>query len=206
MTTTSGAQRPAGRRRGAGLEHAIYEAVFAELAEVGYRGLTVDGVAARAGAGKGSLYRRWANKQELVLGAVAHKAPDLRDEPVDTGELRGDLIQLLGRMAATLAKPIGRALYGTILEMMLEQKGNSDVAGAVVDTLLEPRMHALMAAMRRAARRGEVRPAVVSELLVRVGPALVIQQLLQYGTPPTTPEIVDIVDRVLLPALRADRA
>jgi hypothetical protein len=140
-----------------------------------------------------------------MLGAVAYKAPDLQDEPVDTGELRGDLIQLLTQMAGTLAKPIGRALYGTILEMMLEHKGSSEIAGAVSDTRREPRMHAIMAAMRRAARRGEVRPAVVSELLVRVGPALVIQQLLQYGTPPTAREIVDIVDRVLMPALRADR-
>jgi hypothetical protein len=61
-----------------------------------------------------------------------------------------------------------------------------------------------MAAMRAGARRGEARPAAVSELLVQVGPALVIQQLLQFGTPPSEAEITDIVDQVLLAALRKD--
>jgi AcrR family transcriptional regulator len=193
-----------GRRRGAGLEHAIYEAVFVELAEVGYGRLTIDGVAARAGAGKASLYRRWASKDQLVLNAIEYKGPELRADPVDTGELRADLIQLLGQLADTMAKPIGRALYATILEMKLIHRQHSEIAATVIDTLLEPRMRAIMAAMRAGARRGEARPAAVSELLVRVGPALVIQQLLQFGTPPTAAEITDIVDQVLLIALRKD--
>lgn len=202
MTTKNDGRAVRARRRGTDLERAIYEAVFAELGEVGYRGLTMDGVALRAGAGKSSLYRRWSDKQDLVLRAVEYKAPELSTEPVDTGALRSDLITMLTQLSAMMAKPIGRALYTAILEMTLERQRQGQGAAAVIDTLLEPRMQAIMTALRRAARRGEVRPAAVSELLVRVGPTLVVQQQLQYGHPPTPAEIVDIVDRVLLAALQ----
>lgn len=50
---------------------AIISAVLAELADVGYGQLSMDGVARRARAGKSALYRRWPSKQEMVLDAVA---------------------------------------------------------------------------------------------------------------------------------------
>ena len=58
------------RRRGEVLERALYEATLAELAEVGYGGLTMEGIAARAHTGKAALYRRWATKCELVHAAL----------------------------------------------------------------------------------------------------------------------------------------
>ena len=54
------------RRRGEALERALYEATLAELSDVGYGGLTMEGIAARAHTGKAALYRRWGSKQELV--------------------------------------------------------------------------------------------------------------------------------------------
>jgi AcrR family transcriptional regulator len=192
------------RRRGAGLEHAIYEAVLAELTAVGYRGLTMEGVAARAGTGKASLYRRWANKQELVLRAMSEISPELIGPAVDTGQLRGDLVGTLSQMTESI-EATDRALYPVVLEMILERRQHPDLATTVIDQLLEPRLQAIMDALRRAARRGEVRTASVSELLVRVGPAMVIHQLLQYGTVPSPDEIEDIVDLVMLPALQHGR-
>src|SRR6266496_1702615 len=61
------------RRRGATLEQAIHAAVFNELAEVGYAAFTIESVANRARTGKGSIYRRWPTKQELVLDAFCGK-------------------------------------------------------------------------------------------------------------------------------------
>lgn len=52
------------------LTGSITEAVLAELAEVGYGQLSMDGVARRAKAGKSALYRRWPSKQEMILDAV----------------------------------------------------------------------------------------------------------------------------------------
>src|SRR5882762_74282 len=52
------------RRRGDALTAAIFDATLAELAEVGYAELTMERVAGRAKASKGSLYRRWSNRAE----------------------------------------------------------------------------------------------------------------------------------------------
>ena len=61
------------RRRGDALNAAIYQATLDELAEVGYAGLTMEGVAERAKASKASLYRRWPTRIELVMERVTHQ-------------------------------------------------------------------------------------------------------------------------------------
>jgi AcrR family transcriptional regulator len=199
MPTSS--KPPARRRRGDRLEAEIREAVFAELAEHGYRGLTMEGVARRAGTGKAPLYRRWPGKEQLILAALSQRPPGATDPAVDTGALRSDLIALLTQLSNAMAQPVGRALYTLITELIVERQQHPDLAAAVIDNLLEPRLDAIMAALRRAARRGEIRPGVVSELLARTGPALIIHQQLSDGSRPTKREIEDIVDTVLLPAL-----
>src|SRR6202011_4355487 len=65
------------RRRGKQLEDALYDATLAELAAVGYGGLTMEGIAARARTGKAAVYRRWASKHDLVQGALHHAVPPL---------------------------------------------------------------------------------------------------------------------------------
>ena len=90
------------RRRGDVLNSAIFEATLDELAEVGYAKLTMERVAARAGASKASVYRRWPSRMELALDAVHHLAPDPTDLP-DTGSLRGDAIAFMRTAADLLA-------------------------------------------------------------------------------------------------------
>lgn len=197
------ADEPVRRRRGLRLEEEIREAVFAELADVGYSRLTMQGVARRAGTGKAPLYRRWANKDELILAVLAHRPPGLDDEPVDTGELRCDLIALLTQMSTAMAQPVGRALFALIVELIGERPRNPALVKQVIDTVQEPRLDAIMTALRRAARRGEIRPGAATELLARVGPALIIHQQLHDGRLPTPAEIADIVDTVIIPALGA---
>jgi AcrR family transcriptional regulator len=156
---------------------------LAELAEAGYRGLSMQGVACRAGTGKAPLYRRWPGKDQMLIDVLAQQPPGLDEPRPDTGQLRGDLIQILTQMAAAMAQPTGRALYALIVEMAL------------------PRLDGITAALRRAAKRGEIRPGAVTGLLAQTGPALVIHQQMHYGSPPSQAEITEIVDRVLLPAL-----
>src|SRR5215510_10510584 len=79
------------RRRGAALEQAIYDAVLDQLQAVGYVGLTMEGVAARAHTGKAALYRRWPRKEDLVVDALEHTLPSPTDLP-DHGEVRDDLL------------------------------------------------------------------------------------------------------------------
>jgi AcrR family transcriptional regulator len=81
--------------RGAAREAAILAAVVDLLAEVGYEGLTMDAVAARAHASKTTIYRRWAAKPELVRAALdTYIAGRVLVVP-DTGSLRGDLHAVL---------------------------------------------------------------------------------------------------------------
>ena len=194
------------RRRGGQLEADIREAVLAELAEAGYRGLSMQGVARRAGTGKAPLYRRWPSKDQMLIDVLAHQPPGRDEAPADTGQLRGDLIQILTQMATALAQPTGRALYALIVEMVLHRDQHPRAAEAIIETLLEPRLDAITAALRRAAKRGEIRPSAITGLLAQTGPALVVHQQMHYGSPPTEPEITEIVDRVLLPALAAPAA
>lgn len=194
------------RRRGGQLEADIREAVFAELAEAGYRGLSMQGVARRAGTGKAPLYRRWPGKDQMLIDVLAHQPPGRDEPPADTGQLRSDLIQILTRMAAAMAQPAGRALYALITEMALHRDKHPRAAEAIIEVLLEPRLDAITAALRRAAKRGEIRPSSITGLLAQTGPALVINQQMHYGSPPSETEITEIVDRVLLPALTAPAA
>ena len=68
------------RRRGKQLEDALYDATLAELAAVGYGGLTMEGIAARARTGKAALYRRWSSKHDLVQAALLYALPPLPEQ------------------------------------------------------------------------------------------------------------------------------
>ena len=89
--------RALGRKRDHTRDPEILDAALDVLAETGYDGMTIDMVAARAKAGKATLYRRWPSKAELVIDAVAcMKAGDLDlDDLPDTGTLRGDLVAMI---------------------------------------------------------------------------------------------------------------
>jgi len=90
--TTAGfgtARRP-GRPRDPQADEAITSAIVDVLAEQGFSGFTVEEVAARAGVGKATIYRRWSTKEELVLAAAERVMVHV--EPPDTGSLRDDLV------------------------------------------------------------------------------------------------------------------
>lgn len=186
------------RRRGAALTEAVYQAVLAELAEVGYAGLTMERVAERARTGKASLYRRWSSRMELVVDAVYHAVPDPSDLP-DTGSLREDLLALMRRSTALLAGPAGqalRALLGDALadrERMAEFRGLSQHSGR--------RAVALLAA--RAVARGEIDAAAVTSRRLEVGQAMVRQHFLFGDVPVPDALLVEIVDDVLVPLLHS---
>src|SRR5246127_985686 len=83
------------RRRGEELEAALLQAAWDELAEVGFAKLTMESVAVRAKTGVAVLYRRWPNKDDLVIAAIGHYGKTRPVEIPDTGTLRGDMHALL---------------------------------------------------------------------------------------------------------------
>ena len=92
---TPGREQVRHRRRGEQLEAALLGAAWNELVEVGFAGLTMESIAARARTGIAVLYRRWANKDELVLAAFEHYRHAHPVDVPDTGTLRTDLLAVL---------------------------------------------------------------------------------------------------------------
>lgn len=182
------------RRRGDELVGAIHAATLEELAERGWSGFTVEGVAERAGVGKASIYRRWPGKLELALDAIDQVLPDLVRSP-DTGSIRGDLLAVLRTFAAALNGPGG---------MLLRSAGDPDadeLRHAVEERLVAPRRHRMLEVMRRAIARGEIRCDAARPRIAEVGPMLVHAEVLRHGRVGDR-TVVAIVDDVLLPMLR----
>jgi AcrR family transcriptional regulator len=93
MSRTKPKRRPGGRS--ARVRSAVLNAALEEIAAVGYGSLSLEGVAKRAGVHKTTLYRRWGDRENLVLEAMLERGRQQVPIP-DTGSLREDLL-LLGR-------------------------------------------------------------------------------------------------------------
>ncbi len=184
------------RRRGDALNAAIYRATLDELAESGYAGLTMERVAERAKASKASLYRRWPSRLELVAEAVRTVLPTPESVP-DTGELRGDLIAMLGQVARALSGPAGEALRGLLGEAL----SSGSQLSAMRRTSHGMGRKAMEEVVRRAVERGEVDPGAVTPRRLDAGHALLRHHFLFNGTPIPDELVAQIVDEVLVPLL-----
>jgi AcrR family transcriptional regulator len=131
---------------------AIVEAVFEELAESGYRGLSMDRVAARAGVGKAALYRRWSSKQTMLVEVVCRVATRAALPP-DTGTLRADVRGFVDDALATLEHPLAPRV---IADVLAEARRSPALADALTSAYRDPRRKAGAAMLRRAVERGEL--------------------------------------------------
>ena len=108
-------EQPTTRRRGEALEGAILDAAWTQLVEGGYPSFTFESVAARAGTSRPVLYRRWANREELLIAALRKHWFSQPIEVPDTGSLRDDMIGFLSNA--------DRARFGiaTVMSVQLMQ-------------------------------------------------------------------------------------
>ncbi|HEU0214097.1 MAG TPA: TetR/AcrR family transcriptional regulator [Jiangellaceae bacterium] len=104
-----GAVGPRPPRRQATTE-ALHRAVQELLEEVGYRALTIEGVALKARVAKTSIYRRWPSKAEMVFDLMLHSSAELPAMD-DKGSLTGDIEALSARVVALVAGPLGRSIF-----------------------------------------------------------------------------------------------
>jgi AcrR family transcriptional regulator len=187
---------PAGRsrRRGEVLERALYEATLAELAEVGYGGLTIEGIAARAHTGKAALYRRWCSKHDLVHAALVFALPPL-PEPRAGRSARENLLTVFTAHRDILAGKTAFPGLTIIGQLMHEPELRAIFADAVVG----PRLQMIEAILRAAVEDGDLDPATVTEFTAKIGPALINHQSLLTGVPPNRRELALIVDTVIPP-------
>jgi AcrR family transcriptional regulator len=145
-------RRP-GRPRSEQAEQAIIEATLDLFAEQGFEGVCVEAVAARAGVGKATIYRRWPNKEELLLaafGSLKSPFPEPRGESV-----RDDLLAMVKVMCADKSDPRKARRYALLL-------GEGDkyprLMARYKETVVRPRRDAMRAVIRRGIQTGELRP------------------------------------------------
>jgi AcrR family transcriptional regulator len=195
LTQTAGSPS---RRRGEVLERALYEATLAELAEVGYGGLTMEGIAARAHTGKAALYRRWASKCELVHDALVFALPPL-PEPCSGPSARETLLTAFTAHRDVVAGKTAFPGLDIIHQLLHEPEMRAIFADAVVG----PRVKIIESILRAAVDAGDIDPATLTPLTARIGPALINQHFLLTGTPPNRRELALVVDTVIPPKVPA---
>ncbi|HEV2528470.1 MAG TPA: TetR/AcrR family transcriptional regulator [Thermomicrobiales bacterium] len=192
-----------GRKRDPTRDDDILDATLDVLAEVGYAGLTTDLVAARAQAGKATMYRRWHTKDDLILDAVRKMKRDftLPDRLPDTGTLRGDLVGLI-RDENLIDGDRTLGVMAAMTEVVARHPG---IADTVHDIVHCPWAAVQEAVMRRARDRGEIPPSARVETVSQVMASMAAYRVMIQRRVVDRPFLEGLIDDVILPALHADR-
>jgi AcrR family transcriptional regulator len=146
-----------GRKRSEDSRQAILAAALELTAEAGYAGLTIDGIAARSGTGKQTIYRWWPSKDDVLLEAGAAKA-DLHVPIPDNGSYRADLRAFL---VASFVLGRQRQLTDVLRALMARAQIDEAFGLRFRAAFLQRRRDALAVILDRAQARGEL-PAGVS--------------------------------------------
>jgi AcrR family transcriptional regulator len=156
-----------GRPRSTSADRAILQATIEILIHDGYDGLTMAGVAQRAGVSTATLYRRYESKVDLVVGCIA-AVKDEYDQPYDTGTLEGDL-HALARDGCAAFSTDGGGLMGALIG---EVQRNPDLADAVRERVIAHRTDKVRRMIDAAVERGEIASPVDAGLAMEmiVGP------------------------------------
>jgi AcrR family transcriptional regulator len=148
------------RPRSAQSHAAILQATLELVVEDGLRATTIEGIAARAGVGKATIYRRWKTKEELFVEALRTVAFPLPDP--DTGSFRGDVEAII---AFNLEHATRKAAL-LMPRLMVEAADDPELFAVMQDVLVEPRRAVLRTILRRGVERGEVRDDVDPETAI----------------------------------------
>ena len=189
------------RRRGEELESALLNAAWDELAEAGFARLTMESVAVRARTGVAVLYRRWPNKDDLVLAAIANYGKTRPIPAPDTGTLRGDMHALLtsvneGRSAFTVI--VSAAFAGLLSSTGL-------TPAEVRAKIMGDRPLWSHEVFRRAHERGELDLDTIPGAILAMPFDLMRHDLLMTLKPVPEERITSLVDDLFLPLVTAYR-
>lgn len=187
------APRRPGRPRDPEADARILRAALELAAVDGLRGLRMEAVAARAGVGKATVYRRWSSKEDLLTDAVRAVARDI--EAPDLGSVREDYLALTREAAATLSAKTGRLMP----QLMLGSADDPELHRLCRRVLVDPRRAALRAVLRRGVARGELRGDLDLDLAIDllIGP-IIYRALISGGYGEAVAgSAADVVDAVL---------
>ncbi|MCO5988987.1 TetR/AcrR family transcriptional regulator [Actinoallomurus spadix] len=192
------------RRHGKQLESALLSAAWDELVEAGYARLTMESIAVRARTSEAVLYRRWANKDQLVLAALEHHR-NANPVPVpDTGALRGDLLAQLTALSEALAGFFAIAAAAAFSGLRADSGLTpAQIRDKVMGDRPPPHERAIY---QRAHHRGEIDLARIPAGVLAMPFDLVRHDMLMDLKPLEPARIQSIVDELFLPLLRSHQA
>jgi AcrR family transcriptional regulator len=186
---------PQRRRRGAELEDAILDAAWAELTEHGYGSFTIDAVAQRAGTSKPVVYRRWADKHELVRAVVARVSQRTAGPSIDTGSLRGDVLAIVDYFNRERMPMV--TLIAVHLGAYFQESGTSPAD--LREVLVGRRGNSWDAVIDRAVARGEIDPDRLTPRVRDLPWALFRHEMLMTLRPVPASVVEEILDDIFLP-------
>jgi AcrR family transcriptional regulator len=157
------------------------------LSEVGYDRMSVEAVADRARASKATVYRRWSGKAALVATAVRRYAGTALAPLEPTGDLRADLLALLGGLRESLLGQDAALILGLLSAM----RHDAELAQIVREAVLEHKHDAFAALL----------PAADHAWLAELTSAALLSRLLVTDDPLDDEFLAKLVDTVLLPQL-----
>ena len=183
-----------GRPRDESVDRAVTACVLELVAEGGLAALTMEAVASRAGVGKATVYRRWANRDELIRDALATLNDDL--PPAEGATTRERLVSLVAGMAALKEQqPLSMRVFPRV---MSHRRSDPQTYACFYERVLQPRRERFLRELREGVRIGDIRSDVDLEQAVTllVGPMLYQVTVLPADAPAAslTPErVVDLV-------------
>ena len=166
--------RSRGRPRSQASEDAILDATAELLAACGYRAVTVDAIAARAGASKATIYRRWPTKENLVIAAIARS-------PVLVPPARGDLTEQLATTIAQFARYMQETPLGGVLPALVAERTHNPALADALASLTKLRRQPLADVLMAGMARGELPAGIDCEFAqdLLIGP--VLQRIMVMG-------------------------
>jgi AcrR family transcriptional regulator len=184
--------RAGGRPRSIAADRAILEATFRALTEAGYAQMSIEAVAAAAGVGKTTIYRRYPTKRELAAAAITAMTV-VGPLPVDL-DVRTALIGLLTQGREAVVGQRAMTMIGTLL---VEERREPELIAMFRERVIGPRRRLLLGLLTAAQARGELRP----DADIEVAADMVVGALFAHylaGEPVDDHWIARLVDTLML--------
>jgi AcrR family transcriptional regulator len=174
-------RKPSGAAvQSAELTEALYRAFFEEWAERGFAAISLERVAARAGAGKAAIYRRFTSHHEFAVAAVTALGLTMA-MPEDHGSLEADVLAFLTRLRAILRHPMIRRILPDLHAEAARSASMRDLNTQVA----KARREQAQVILDRAIARGELDRDVDRDLALDLLPAPLYWRMVVLGTTPT---------------------
>lgn len=183
-----------GRPRDEELTGRLLEGTLDLLADNGLSRLNADALAARVGAGKAGIYRRWADIIDVAVAAM--DSCDLVASPPDSGSLRQDLVALL----QPLARPLGRDELAAAA-LLSQARYDPRIQRALDDAVVTPLADAVIMVIAQHTVRGHPVSEATGHLVRALVQALWWEHYLTRQPVATPTEVLRLVEKVLLPLL-----